>query len=257
MRWLTGILIVLLLPASAAAATEATFVSEPGESLGQGKTYRVDGAAFAAWGYPWQIQGGFQIPGECCTGSLRFVPPLGERLRSGTTYPNAVRAPFQGTGAGLDVTLGNGKGCSQNTGRFTIERVSYYKGRLRSLTLSFEQHCEGKPEALRGTIHYHAGEKSPPRPSPQKAPLVRGALEESKLRVDAVRAQFLQAPNRANTTRYRNEIDPFVTVLSDAQPRDAALPAARRVAKALKSYQRALKRGDAGAQARALAKIKA
>lgn len=69
-------------------------------------------------------------------------------------YDDAERYPFQGPGhPGLSIS-GSGRGCNTLTGRFQIhEHVRDAAGLVRA-TATFEQHCEGGPNALRGCVHY-------------------------------------------------------------------------------------------------------
>jgi hypothetical protein len=72
-----------------------------------------------------------------------FTAPLGEQLHVGT-YTGALRPGWQrGTTApGLDV-FGNGRGCNQTYGEFTITAIGWDStGRLTALKASFTQHCE-------------------------------------------------------------------------------------------------------------------
>jgi hypothetical protein len=82
---------------------------------------------------------------------LDLAAPAGQALTA-TSYPNAVRYPFNGTGAGLDIS-GQGRGCNQLTGSFTIDDVVFGPhGYVQTLHASYEQHCEGSAPAARGTV---------------------------------------------------------------------------------------------------------
>jgi hypothetical protein len=91
--------------------------------------------------------------------SLDLAAPTGQTLQPGV-YDGATRYPFNGGGAGLDVS-GNGRGCNTLTGSFTIQS---YKpgsnGAVEEMQASFEQHCEGAAAALRGTVTI--GNPTPP-----------------------------------------------------------------------------------------------
>jgi hypothetical protein len=83
--------------------------------------------------------------------SMDLVAPAGKQLAVGT-YQNANRAPFNGTGPGLDVS-GNGRGCNTLTGSFRIADVAFGPhGYVERLDATFEQHCEGGAAALRGRV---------------------------------------------------------------------------------------------------------
>jgi hypothetical protein len=91
--------------------------------------------------------------------SLDLAAPTGQTLQPGV-YDGATRYPFNGSGAGLDVS-GNGRGCNTLTGSFTIQS---YKpgsnGAVEEMQASFEQHCEGAAAALRGSVTI--GNPTPP-----------------------------------------------------------------------------------------------
>ena len=73
------------------------------------------------------------------------------------TYSGAERYPFQSpTKPGLSVS-GSGRGCNQLTGRFVVlELVLSPLGEVEHLAIDFEQHCEGGPAALIGSIRFHS-----------------------------------------------------------------------------------------------------
>ena len=90
------------------------------------------------------------------------------RLQSGY-YANLQRYPFNNpvTG-GLDWS-GDGRGCNTLTGWFVIDSIAFNGNALASVDLRFEQHCEGASAALRGQIHWVAGDPTKP-PGPQSPP---------------------------------------------------------------------------------------
>ncbi|MBE1608418.1 hypothetical protein [Actinopolymorpha pittospori] len=137
--------------------TDWSMQSDSGDYIGGGRTYhyttatdlvnflgsrtRVSGSVDAANGESW---GG------------TFVPAQGDILVQGSTYPNAHRYPFNGTGAGMDVD-GEGRGCNKLVGDFTVNQVGFTgTGALDRLDLTFEQHCEEQTPALHGRLRYRA-----------------------------------------------------------------------------------------------------
>ncbi|MEO8360708.1 MAG: Calx-beta domain-containing protein [Vicinamibacteria bacterium] len=88
------------------------------------------------------------------TWSFQFEPPAGGTLLPGA-YENVQRHGTSGSG-GLDVG-GDHRGCNLVAGRFVIYQVAYDpgSGQPTSLTADFEQHCEGSPQALFGSIRYN------------------------------------------------------------------------------------------------------
>jgi hypothetical protein len=88
--------------------------------------------------------------------TLSFQAPTGRTLAPGR-FTGATRYPFNEAAAGLDVS-GDGRGCNDLTGEFTVHSSSFTrKGKLRSIDVSFEQHCEGGIPALRGRLSFAPG----------------------------------------------------------------------------------------------------
>jgi hypothetical protein len=144
--------------------TRIDMVSDPGDYIGQGRRWSysiaADGMGFAGS----RQYAGFGINGA--DGSWwygDFVPAYGDILTLGR-YANATRYPFNGTGPGMDVS-GEGRGCNTLTGEFTVNALEFWaNGRLRSLGLTFEQHCEGATPAFRGTVEFRVGDTTQPAP---------------------------------------------------------------------------------------------
>ncbi|MFJ9150416.1 hypothetical protein ACIRP7_20570 [Streptomyces sp. NPDC102270] len=84
---------------------------------------------------------------------LDLAAPAGKTLTPGT-YTGATRYPFNdATEPGLSLS-GNGRGCNQLTGTFTISAVEFGpQGYVKKLDADFVQHCEGGTPAARGEIH--------------------------------------------------------------------------------------------------------
>ncbi|HYW07881.1 MAG TPA: hypothetical protein VE913_13055, partial [Longimicrobium sp.] len=90
-----------------------------------------------------------------------FALPANSQLQVGT-YAGATRYPFnQPTTPGLS-WFGDGRGCNQVRGSFTIDSLTFTNGALTALNLRFEQHCDSGAAALRGTIHWRAGDPTAP-----------------------------------------------------------------------------------------------
>lgn len=85
---------------------------------------------------------------------LDFAAPSGTPLTVGT-YTGATRYPFQSSGSpGLSID-GDGRGCNTLTGSFTITAIQFNTdGSLARFAANFEQHCEGGPAALTGSVSY-------------------------------------------------------------------------------------------------------
>ncbi|MEU3889174.1 hypothetical protein [Streptomyces sp. NPDC029041] len=85
--------------------------------------------------------------------TLNLAAPSGKALTPGT-YTGATRYPFNdGTEPGLSLS-GNGRGCNQLTGTFTISAVEFGpQGYVKKLDAAFVQHCEGGAPAVHGEVH--------------------------------------------------------------------------------------------------------
>lgn len=158
--------------AAALGAAETSFSasSEPGDSVGAGRTYFLTPET-VEFHTEIVFNNGvyFRLSKHTPLGQfddswfLHFSAPNGARLSPGS-FPNASRWPFQPFDhPGLDVTTHNG--CSQSSGSFTVHQASYAPtGELLSFWASFEQHCENAPPALRGEIRFNAVAASQPVP---------------------------------------------------------------------------------------------
>lgn len=100
-----------------------------------------------------------------------FRPPSGDIFASGSTYSGALRYPFNESAPGLSVH-GNGHGCNKLEGTFTITTISVDDdGSLRSVGITFEQHCESERPALRGSLGYRTSlVPLPPASNPPVGP---------------------------------------------------------------------------------------
>ena len=84
--------------------------------------------------------------------NIEFKAPSGRRLKPGR-FTGARRAPFSGRAAGLEIS-GDGRGCNELTGEFTVKRASFDRHGVRTFSVTFEQHCEGGDPALRGSFSF-------------------------------------------------------------------------------------------------------
>ena len=144
-------------------ATTPSYVelqSDAGDYIGAGRSYRytlsnaviqvtASGSHLSVHidGDEWWY-GEFQAPGAT---TAPLVPG---------TYSGLTRFPFNDPGKGALSWSGDGRGCNTLTGSFTVDRVTYTAGALTAIDLHFEQHCEGSTYALRGSIHWWAGDPS-------------------------------------------------------------------------------------------------
>ena len=160
-------LVSLSTPASALSDTtgSASFTGDPGDWITGGGSYK----------YSTEVGDRLTLVGSEANDYVRvgidgangdwwtveFAAPRGQRLTAGT-YTDARRYPFQpSTSPGLDYS-GNGRGCNQLGGTFTIEAISFGpRGYVERLDATFEQHCEFGTAAARGEVHV----SNPPPPA--------------------------------------------------------------------------------------------
>jgi hypothetical protein len=161
--WTLAVILTLVAGSLAGFATASEtslhMTSEPGDYIGGGQTYDylpTDGAFTLDGSQGEVISVSFHTPNYEHWWYLNFAAPSGHPLAPGT-YTGATRYPFQSAeDPGLSV-YGDGRGCNQLTGTFTVKQVTYgSSGEVLSLWATFEQHCEGAGPALRGDVRYNA-----------------------------------------------------------------------------------------------------
>ena len=142
---------------SAAIAQDfARMVSDPLDCVGGGNTYELPepGGSFTIvplYGNAFYVA--YSAPELNSFWVFAFEAPNNQRLQP-VTYPNAVRWPFNNGSPGMEVSHSFfGCGCNEITGSFQVLDVRYDdQGLPSALWLTFEQHCEGAPPALRGEL---------------------------------------------------------------------------------------------------------
>lgn len=141
-------------PAGGPQSTFLAYTSTPGDYIGGGASARMDvddGQWEVQWlPYPGVIR--LEYDGAGGSWNLALAAPEGSALEVGT-YEEATRWPFQEPAApGLDFS-GNGNGCNQLGGSFTIHDIAVdHEGRLHRLHASFRQHCEYFDAYLDGEV---------------------------------------------------------------------------------------------------------
>jgi len=145
----------------AQAQTTIEIESEAGDYIGQGKNYSYN-ETNADILYRRNHDGGISVSIDSLPDSndsfwwrLALAAPGDEEIKVGV-YESAQRFPFQDVDKpGLDFS-GSGRGCNSLSGSFEVYEVSYDEdGELESLNVEFEQHCEGKNAALKGTLVFN------------------------------------------------------------------------------------------------------
>ena len=169
--------------------------SEPGDYIGAGQTIDLfydteQGSRISARisrslpsGEPAYL--GFTLddavfgPSDSYAGLTFGTDQLGIPFQSGF-YPDAERAPFASLGApGLDVSFQH-RGSNTLTGEFTVHEVSFLNPapgdyQINELSVSFEQHSEGRSAALYGDFTYSSN-PVPPDVIPAPGALLLGSI---------------------------------------------------------------------------------
>lgn len=136
-------------------------VSDPGDFVGEGQTLHYDAAAGTTFTATSDAYGAIKIEYHGPTGdggALTFVPPTNQLFAAGTTYPidPSLLEPVMR----IEV---NFRGCGFVRGSFTVEDIAYLPdGSLDRFAASFEQHCNGAVEALRGRVALDVAPPGPP-----------------------------------------------------------------------------------------------
>ena len=139
------------------------FDSQPGDYIGQGRQFTltpVDGSITATGGGTGVT---VTFRGADWWG-LNFTAANGAPLVPGV-YENAHRSA-SATWPGLDV-YGDGRGCNQLTGRFTVLEAVYDAGAVLRFAADYEQHCEGGPSALFGWVRFNSSVAPPLQAFPE------------------------------------------------------------------------------------------
>ncbi|WP_241269184.1 hypothetical protein [Streptomyces chrestomyceticus] len=151
----------LATPAAAAAGptpvTSYTYTSVAGDYIGQGKagTYREPTAKITLTGDAGAVR--IRVQGTDDSWDVELAAPKGDQLRPGI-YRDAERAAFRtGRSPGLDVG-GNGRGCNEVYGQFSVDQIATdASGAVTLLDASYTQKCESATaQPLKGTVKYRA-----------------------------------------------------------------------------------------------------
>jgi len=137
--------------------------SQPGDYVGQGvqQTFTPSDGTFTVTPAG---RGGvevlFHTPSYDHFWLLFFGPPDSHKFVI-NEYEGAQRFAFHSpTLPGIDV----GGACNRDTGRFLVSELVFNPdGSVARLAIDFEQHCEGAPPALYGSVRYNSAIKIVPR----------------------------------------------------------------------------------------------
>lgn len=146
---------------SAMALTQIDFISDPGDYVGAGLTFSLTPADGSFT--PQRTTAGVQLffNGNVFVSPKSFwllwLEPISGRALVPGIYAQAQRAPFKApTHPGLDIS-GDGRGCNEIVGVFTIYEANYDNaGNVLSLAADAVQYCKGASGALRVRIRYNS-----------------------------------------------------------------------------------------------------
>ena len=148
-------------PAGAATTgvTSFSYVSQPGDYVGQGRSGSItDPAQFRISGTAGFVTVGIDTGTE--RWDIALAAPRGQQLTTGA-YENISRAGFNTTYGGLDVSS-TGRGCNETKGRFTIHAISAdTAGRVTALDATLTQFCDAGTGGLTATVRYAAPGAAP------------------------------------------------------------------------------------------------
>jgi hypothetical protein len=139
-------------PAPVPGAWSVQFTSDQGDYIGQGQSWSFGPPTDSIHVTATRSHVTFEV-GDWYGD---FAAPPGQQLEAGRVYDGARRYPFNDAAPGLSIS-GDGRGCNELSGTFTVSKIEFdAAGTLRAFEVTFEQHCEHMPPALRGTWTFAA-----------------------------------------------------------------------------------------------------
>lgn len=138
-------------PRERVSSARLAFDGPAEEWVSDGKRYRFEGGKCPFAINNWELDKISLLFCDDWTWSVSFAVPNGEKFELGE-YTDAVRYSFQqASEPALEIT-GDGRGCSEIAGEFTVNAVEYTEDRLVALAIAFSQICDGAEVALTGTF---------------------------------------------------------------------------------------------------------
>lgn len=173
-------LFLFLLAPFTFAAGPQTFIylnSQSGDWVGGGTKQfftPADGTFTAQTLYNGGVEISFNTSNYSSFWYLDFGPADGQAFTPGV-YEGAQRFAFHSpTKPGIDVS-GDGRGCNTDAGRFLLSDLAFNSdGTVQRFAVDFEQHCEGAPPALYGSVRYNSSISAIPRVSVADASVLKG-----------------------------------------------------------------------------------
>ena len=128
--------------AAVPVATVFSYTSEPGDYVGDGgsNSFTPENTTISISGKANSVT--ISVSSGAGWWNIILAAPVGEELRP-SVYYNGERASFKtGRAPGLDIS-GNGRGCNEIWGLFSINQIAVNAlGNVTMLDASFTQHCD-------------------------------------------------------------------------------------------------------------------
>ena len=156
------------IPTSPGAPSFIVLQSDPGDwvgsGLGAGPKYSYSSATAEFEVYEAQGFLHVEVWGDERWHGAFYMPSHLAQVTVGA-YVDNLGAPLHDPATGGMRWWGEARACSEHTNVFTVDAVTYSAGEISSVDISFEQHCDGLPPALRGQIHWVRDDQTlPPGP---------------------------------------------------------------------------------------------
>lgn len=124
-----------------------SFSSEEGDYIAQGRSWYYDDSDSRFSMSSYNVNQVSVSVDNYDYWSVDFGGPSESKLQAGF-YDNATRFPFQDAGVpGVSIS-GDGRGCNQNFGNFTIKKIVWQGDEPTELRATFEQRCESRTGSL-------------------------------------------------------------------------------------------------------------
>lgn len=132
--------------------------------------------------------------------SLNLAPPTNQQRLEVGTYANATRWPYQ-TETQPSISLsGNGRGCGEISGSFTVHEIGFNSdGSLAKINLTFEQFCGSSGKGSRGRMLVNIP-NVPPRLAVGSSPATRVDYRTEVRRVPSGTRNILLETARGTVT---------------------------------------------------------
>ena len=135
-------------------------VSDPGDEIGNGGSYDYSPANALLTVNPFRNQVSIRVVGDSVWDAYLVLP--GEVKLQAGTFTDLPSYPSTNAAGGAFRWASQDRQCAPSTSAVTIERVEYDGDALLAIDLRFEQRCGAQTGALRGTVHWRAGDRVGP-----------------------------------------------------------------------------------------------